>query len=1071
MAAGKYSKKAGVFLIAVSFSLIVVFSVSAEVFDLSWSTFLSGANYCNLSFSDIAVDSLGCAYISGSTGDSSFPATPGAFRVEFGGQRDGFLIKLNADANNLEYATYLGGKRWDDAAAVAVDSSGCAYVTGVTESTDFPASSSSAGQVMFAEAPVYVIKLNSSGSALCYSKLIQASGWDYSTDIAVDASGGVFLTGFTDSPDFPVTPGSFDTVYNGSGDAFALKLNASGTGIVYSTFIGGLDIEFGQAIAVDSSGCSFIYGQTRSSNFPVTPGSFDPTPNGETDAFVCRINPQGSVLLYSTYVGGSQDERPASAAIAVDSAGSAYVTGDTDSPDFPTTPGSLHETIVKAPGSFAAKIAPSGASLIYSTFLTGGDSLCLAQGIAVDQAGCAYISGRAGEEFATTPGAFSEVYSGNQDVFFLKLNAGATGLCFATYFGGTNWDPAQKVALDSSGNVYLAGRTRSGDFPTTSGAFDEVFSASSEEVFVSKFRLITVFPAAVDIDPDTLNLESNGKWITVCLNPPEGYSVSKIDLASLRLQEIIAPASARIAGGILLLKFSRPELQRMLSPGTKELKLTGRLSDGNRLSASGVVTVLYEAPEKAYRDWSAFLGGDYSRDSAAGIAVDSAGFVYVAGTTGSHYDFPVTSGAFRETYSGKADAFLCKIHPHGSSLVFSSFFGGSGIDSCRALAVDASGAVVIAGDTTSFDLPVTPGSFNEIRDANAGASDVYVAKFDPEGADLEYCGYLGGNSDDNCRSLSLDSAGSVYVGGETRSPDYPVTPGAFDLTYNGTWNSRDFFVTKINPDGTEVVYSTFLGRTGTNGESSLALSADFEGSVYLTGAASPAFPTTPGAFREQASAYNNGFIAKMNPAGTGLDYSTFLVFCAPQDIAVDSAGCAYVTGNTSAVGSDHLPVTSGAFDEHIAPWDTSAFVTKLNPAGSALRYSTFLGESGYDSGNAIAVDSAGSACVTGDTDSDEFPVTADALLNSYQKGYHDAFITKLNPEGGDLVYSTYLGGNDADAGSGIAIGAGGEIFATGNTLSMNFPVTTGSFDIYFNPKGNQLGRADAFVIKLSVPQE
>jgi Beta-propeller repeat len=260
----------------------------------------------------------------------------------------------------LIYSTFLGGSEEDDGFGIAVDNSGNAYVTGGTNSTDFP----TMNPLQPAGGGAFVAKINPSGSALVYSTYLGGSGGDTGFGIAVDSAGNAYVTGYTGSTDFP-TMNALQPTYAGSHDAFVAKINAVGSALVYSTYLGGSGQEIGFGIIVDSAGNAYVTGDTYSTDFP-TMNPLQPANGGGSDAFVAKLNAVGSALVYSTYLGGSANE--GSSGIAVDDAGNAYVTGGTNSTDFPTTPGAFQTT---GPGGFVTKINSTGSALVYSTYLDG----------------------------------------------------------------------------------------------------------------------------------------------------------------------------------------------------------------------------------------------------------------------------------------------------------------------------------------------------------------------------------------------------------------------------------------------------------------------------------------------------------------------------------------------------------------------------------------------------------------------------------------------------------------------------------------------------------------------------
>ena len=461
--------------------------------------------------------------------------------------------------------------------------------------------------------------------------------------------------------------------------------------------------------------------------------------------------------------------------------------------------------------------------------------------------------------------------------------------------------------------------------------------------------------------------------------------------------------------------------------------------------------------------YSTYLGGS-GFDQGYAIAVDSFGNAYVTGKTAA-IDFPTTAGAFQTNYGG-GDAFVAKLNAAGTALIYSTYLsGGSG----NGIAVDSAGNAYVTGEAGPTNFPTTPGAFG----TSPMGYDAFITKLNPAGSALVYSARFGGNLDDFARGIALDGAGNAYVTGWTgcRSTTctFP-TVNAFQPNYAGGTN--DAFVTKIDSSGSALVYSTYLGGGAIiNGSEDWGegIAVDSAGSAYVTGYTySPDFPVTAGAF-DTARAGLDAFITKFTPDGASLVYSTFLGGAGRdqgQGIAVDAIGNAYVTGITESFDSaftlqyEGFPVTRGAFQIN-GSYD--AFVTKLNPQGSALVYSTYLGgAAGVDRGWAIALDLAGNAYITGDTTSSDFP-TASPIRGAYGGGISDAFVTELNATGSALVYSTFLGGTLTDEGRGIALDGSGDAYVTGDTSSSDFPTAD---PVQVNNGGGFENHDDAFVAKL-----
>ena len=376
-------------------------------------------------------------------------------------------------------------------------------------------------------------------------------------------------------------------------------------------------------------------------------------------------------------------------------------------------------------------------------------------------------------------------------------------------------------------------------------------------------------------------------------------------------------------------------------------------------------------------------------------------------------------------------------------VIYSTFLGGNLVEQAQSIALDAAGNIFITGLTASLNFPTTTGAFSRTK---AGGGDCYVAKLNPNGTELIYATYFGGDSSEGGASIAVDADGNAYVTGSTLSVTFPVTAGAFKRVNVEGSSTSDAFVTKLNPDGSALLYSTYLGSA--DDDDAQAIAIDAFGNAYVAGNTnSRAFPVTAGAFQTTA-VYPSwpGFVTKLNPSGSGLVYSTLLggtTYESPNGIAVDSLGNAYVTGQTN---STDFPTTPGAFrTSHIA--DDDSFVTKLNPSGTGLVYSTYLpGGSnkgvGIDIARSIAVDSSGYAYVAGETSSTNFPTTAGAYRTTSSGGILDAFVTKVNLFGTALIYSTYIGGSGMDRAYGLGIDSAGDAYVIGNTDSGNFPTTS-----------------------------
>jgi uncharacterized protein (TIGR03437 family) len=512
-------------------------------------------------------------------------------------------------------------------------------------------------------------------------------------------------------------------------------------------------------------------------------------------------------LAYATYLGGSKNDGAAS--IAIDSAGAAYICGFTGSDDFPNTGGSFQPAYAGGAmllpafhgDGFVAKIDPTGSHVVYNTYL-GGRADDFALGIGVDSAGEAIVTGyTTSSNFPVTPNGYSGKYNGaggNQhsvtgDAFLTKLNAAGNGLVYSTYFGGSQDDAALALAVDSTGAAFLTGITLSKNFPITPGALQSSFKGSGG-----------------NIAPD----RGAGP-----LSPPTPMAVT---------------------GDAFVAKFS---------------------------PAGALV-------------FSTYLGGSLD-DIGAAIALDSSGNIYVTGATLSS-DFPVTPGDFQNTSHGTdknaqyilitGDAFVTKIDPTGTKLLYSTYLGGSRDEMGLAIAVDATGAAFVTGFTTSTNFPTTAGAYSRTYKGpptispllNFNSGDVFVTKLNPVGSQLVFSTLVGGVNDDGGSGIALDPMGNIYVSGFTNSGEFPTTSDALQRTFPGMVYVEPSDLTKVfaapapighgflfkmPPDGSSILYSTFLGGTG-NDRGATRVVLDNAGNAYLTGLTGSAnFPVTPNAMQ------------------------------------------------------------------------------------------------------------------------------------------------------------------------------------------------------------------------------
>jgi hypothetical protein len=337
----------------------------------------------------------------------------------------------------LDYSTLIGGNGDDRASDLYIDSNGNPYLTGLSTSisTLYPTTNGSYDRTHNGMQEAFVTKLSKNGSSLLYSTYLGGSNDDIGVEIVVDPSGNAYIMGRTEdgSPDFPTTSGAYDTTQNGNRDAFITKINQSGSGLLFSTFLGGSSDEYAWGICIDDSRNVYVTGATDGGTtpFPTTTNAYDTTHHGNRDVFVSKLSADGSSLVYSTFVGGNQPDTGHD--IVIDDDNCVYVAGTTDSSDFPTTPGAYSTSKVGNYDVLLFKLNQTGQKLIFSTFI-GGSANDYARGICLDSSGNSYISGYCNSgstPYPTTKGAFDTTHNGNYDVFVTKVNSTGQSINFS----------------------------------------------------------------------------------------------------------------------------------------------------------------------------------------------------------------------------------------------------------------------------------------------------------------------------------------------------------------------------------------------------------------------------------------------------------------------------------------------------------------------------------------------------------------------------------------------------------------------------------------------------------------
>jgi len=453
----------------------------------------------------MVLDGIGNVYIFSYTESSDYPTTSGAYDESYnGGDCDVFVSKLDSSLSSLLASTFIGGGDIDYGYSMALDGSGDVYITGKTKSSDYPTTSGAYDESYNGgDRDVFVSKLDSTLSSLLASTFIGGGDNDEGHSIALDGSGNAYITGLTESSDYPTTSGAYDESHNASQDVFVSKLDSSLGSLLASTYIGGGNDDGSTSIAFDGSGNVYVTGSTWSSDYPTTSGAYDESFNGgDYDGFVSKLDSSLSSLLASTFLDGS-DGDGYGFRIALDGSENVYVTGETLSSNHPTTSGAYDESHNGNFDDFVSKLDSTLSSLLASTYI-GGGAMDWPRSMVLDGSGNVYLTGiTKSSDYPTTSGAYDESFNGDIDIYVSKLDSSFSSLLASTFIGGSDGDGALSITFDGSGNVYVAGWTYSTDYPTTSGSYDESYNGDFD-VFVSKLdRCLSYYDSDKDGVGDT----------------------------------------------------------------------------------------------------------------------------------------------------------------------------------------------------------------------------------------------------------------------------------------------------------------------------------------------------------------------------------------------------------------------------------------------------------------------------------------------------------------------------------------------------------------------------------------
>jgi photosystem II stability/assembly factor-like uncharacterized protein len=769
--------------------------------------------------------------------------------------------------------------------------------------------------------------------------------------------------------------------------------------LIYSTFLGGYYSEEGATIAVDRAGSAYVAGFTYSYDFPLV----HPVQGYERHGlgFVSKLNRDGSALVYSTYLGGIGWI----SGIAVDRQGSAYLTGYTYSSELPVV-NALQATGGGKSDPFVTKLSPQGSALIYSTYL-GGENEDAGFGIAVDVSGNAYVTGATYSHAFPLVNPFQSKKAGHQA--FKSTNSGDT---WSASDSGLDIVRPDDLVIDPSNPNTMYSATELGVFKSTNGGqtwrsanrgLENVFFGDPGVLAIDPSHTSTIFFGTFD----GLYISVNGgnSWArrptapydpnAIAIGPQNpsiiytyGYSFDENPTANFFKS---TDGGRHWTSSLIVDRYGYQDYINSLvvDPNNSSIVYAGGSNDGIYKSTDGGA------------HWKRFNRGlfvSYILDLV--IDPSNSSTIYAAtmsgvykSTNGGSYWQAVNNGLFESDYADVITSLA--IDPLSPSVLYAGTYGGI-------FKTTDGGAQWTAADTGLTNrvvskMAVDPTAPSKVYAMTISLADAFVLKLNPSGSARLYSTYLGGEESEWGFGIAVDRDGYAYLTGRTSSSNYPVE-NPLQPSHAG-----DAFITKMDPSGSSLTYSTYLGGDDSY-DAGFAIAIDASGNAYVTGGTySLNFPVTRGAFQKELNGDVDAFVTKINAAGSKLVYSTYLGgsiteggFEYGYGIAVNSSGQAFVTGQTESTDFPLANATQSSLHGEFNP-----FVTRLNAGGSALMFSTYLGGSNlyFEQGNGIAVDPAGNAYVVGTTWATDFPVTPNAFQRSIGGDindlYPDAFITKI----------------------------------------------------------------------------
>lgn len=1007
-------------VLALNYFLNVPLSAQStgQTYSLFFSTYLGGNNFEQ--GRDVAHDSSGNIFVTGGTQSTNFPTTTGPIfnsgtcpSLGSFGRMDVFITKFSPTGQRI-WSRFLGGPCYDRAYAIEVDNQGFVYVAG-RAGERFPTTAgvvqtAFAGDTLtvnsaYGKQDGFISKISPDGTTVVWSTYWGSPSEDIIRDLAIDGQGNVYpaLTGSSQGFNQTsqgnimnaINQTGFQKTIRGNKDGAIAKISPDAKTVLYASYFGGSGEDAqGPSVRVDKNGIVFVQSGTKSTDAITSANAFQKTNSGGLfDQYLIKINPQvsgSSSLLYASYFGGNGEESSETHYLAIDSSGFAYLAGETSSTNLPfsNVPG-FKKNHSGAYDGFIAKINTVTGALAAGTYLGGsaGDGL---EGVVVDTSGNVYVGGNtASANFPITANAQQKLLLGTKDGYVVKMSSDLSSLIYSTFIGGNDADAGRSLDIDSQNNMILVGETNSNNFPLKNPS-QSTFAGGSGDSIVSKFNLSTASTTLSPTPTKSTNTPSSTN------NPTQTPSktptpVSSIPTLSLNYSSFL--------GGTDFEYISDIEVD---SSGNQYLVGSTRNASflsGNSNGDSDIFIAKFSPTGTFIRS---YLIGGSGKDTPYGLEIDGQGNIILSAAVASGFPTKVPAGSqLKSTYTANpygVNIVFVKFKGDLSDVIWSGYFANGDGHPPREIDLDSAGNlyVISAADTTS----TYPQAFLNSKN---GGQDTVIVKLSGSGMGLVWGRYLGGSGNDNVGSIKLDPSGNVYIWSWTNSTDLPTTANAYDRSYNGGTN--DTYLAKFGSDGTQVLYASYFGGSGDDSHGGKHnLDVDTNGNAYVVASTdSPNLPVSTTAFQKTKKSSRDIFVAKLSTTSNQLLGSTYVDNGDSEAIQVDSAGNVYIGGNTQ---STTFPLSSGAFQRN-KKGITDAVFFKLSPDLSTLLYGTYMGGT-FASGNpweeslrAIHLDVSGNVYLAGQSNSSDWPTTANAFQKSYGGGGDDIVFVKFSSVAAD----------------------------------------------------------------------